>query len=173
VTDLKRIIEAILFAVPRPVTRKQLQKKLEPYPVGEIDKALKDLINEYAYSERAIEIAHVSGGYQMRTRYHFREWVRKFVRSKDVILTQAMMEVLAIAAYRQPVPKSEMDRIRGVDCSRTIRQLLERRLIEPAGRGADGGSELLFRTTQKFLEVYNLNDISDLPTFREIETLDR
>lgn len=172
-TDLKRIIEAILFVAPRPVNRKQLQRKLEKFPASEVEKALQELVNEYAYSERAMEIVQVSGGYQMRTRYHFREWVRKFVRAKDVVLTQAMMEVLAITAYKQPVAKTEMDHIRGVDCSRTIRQLLERRLIEPAGRGVDGGKELLFRTTGKFLEVYNLNDISDLPTFRELETLDR
>jgi segregation and condensation protein B len=169
--ELTRILEAILFISPKPVTLKVLQKKLEGFTQKDIESALGGLMREYNYSERAVEIIQVSGGYQMRTRSDFKDWVKIFAREKDVVLTRSMLETLAVVAYRQPVTKAEIDRVRGVDSIRSIKHLLERRLIEMAGRDGEIGLQMTFRTTNKFLEAYSLNTIKDLPTLKEIEAL--
>jgi len=172
-SELKRIIEAILFVSTRPVTIKGLQKKLDGFAVADFERVFDELIKEYNYSDRALEIVQVSGGFQMRTRLDYKEWVKKFAREKDIELTKSMLETLAVIAYKQPIAKNEIDRVRGVDAARTIKQLLEKRLIEIAGRNDDIGKPIVFRTTKRFLEVFNLNDIRDLPTFKEIESLER
>jgi segregation and condensation protein B len=170
--DLKRIIEAVLFSSPRPVSAKKLSKKLEISSAEEIEGALNELLSEYNYSERALEIVQVSGGYQLRTKLDYGEWARRFVRERDVDLTRSMLEVLAVIAYKQPVTKSEIDGVRGVDSARAIKNLLDRKLVEVAGRNGNGGRKITFRTTVRFLEVYGLNDLKDLPTVREIESLE-
>ena len=120
-----------------------------------------------------VEIVEVSGGYQMRTKVAYREQVRKFVREKESGLTRPMLETLALVAYRQPVAKRDIDNLRGVDSARTIKQLLDRKLIEIAGRNEDLGKPIVFRTTPKFLELFGLKNIKDLPTIREIESLEK
>jgi len=170
--ELKRIIEAVLFSSSRPLKLKVLVKKLAIYSNEEILQALEELTEEYRRSDRAIEIVMVSGGYQMRTKIIFREWVSKFVKEKDIGLTRPMLEALSLVAYKQPITKREIDMIRGVDSSRMIKQLLDRKLIEIAGRTDDVGKPIVFRTTETFLEVYGLKDIGDLPTLKEIEALE-
>ncbi len=130
------------------------------------------MTEEYRHSDSAIEIVTVSGGYQMRTKIIFREWVARFVKEKEFGLTRPMLEALSLIAYKQPITKREIDMIRGVDSTRMIKQLLERRLIEIAGRTDDVGKPIVFRTTDTFLEVYGLKDIGDLPTLKEIEALE-
>ena len=169
--ELKRIIEAVLFIANRPVTLKNFYKRLEGCSAAEIGEALKDLISEYNYSDRAVEIVEVSGGYQMRTKLDYKDWVKRFVKEKDVELTRAVLETLAVVAYKQPVTKREVDGIRGVDSSRAIKHLLERKLVEIAGRNEEVGKPIVFRTTDRFLEVYGLRGIQDLPTIKELEAL--
>jgi segregation and condensation protein B len=170
--ELKRILEAILFSSSRPLKLKVFVKKLSMYGSEEIVQALHDLTDEYRHSDRAIEIVNVSGGYQMRTKILFREWVARFVKEKDVGLTRPMLEALSLIAYKQPITKREIDMIRGVDSTRMIKQLLEKRLIEIAGRTDDVGKPIVFRTTDTFLEVYGLKDIGDLPTLKEMEAFE-
>ena len=170
--ELKGIIEAILFSSSKPVLVRLLKKRLEEHPSEEIDMKLQELVAEYGRSERAIEIAEVAGGWQMRTRPEYREWVKRFVREKDVGLTKSMMETLSIIAYKQPISKKEIDKVRGVDSLRAIKLLLERKLINIAGKNGDAGKRMVFRTTDKFLEVYSLRSIEDLPTFKDIESLE-
>ncbi len=171
--ELKRIIEAVLFVSPRPITTKNLYKKIEGFSLSEIENALYELMDEYRKENRAIEIAAISGGYQMRTKIEFKDWVKRFVRERDVELTRSVLETLAIIAYKQPVSKREIDIVRGVDSSRAIKQLLEKRLIEIAGRNDEVGRPMVFKTTDRFLEVYGLNSLKDLPTFKEIEALEK
>lgn len=171
--ELKRIIEAILFISPRPITTKSLFKKIEGCSLSDIENAMKELIDEYRGPDRAIEIIPVSGGYQMRTKIEFKDWVKRFVRERDVELTRSVLEALAIIAYKQPVSKREIDIVRGVDSSRVIRQLLDKKLIEIAGRNDEIGRPMVFKTTDRFLEVYGLNSLKDLPTFKEIEALEK
>ncbi|OPY81300.1 MAG: hypothetical protein A4E64_00035 [Syntrophorhabdus sp. PtaU1.Bin058] len=171
--SLTKIIESILFSSPRPVSLKLLYKKLPEFPPEEIGNALQELLREYNELQRSIEIVEVAGGYQMRTRIDYREWAKRFVKEKDVGLTKSVLETLSIVAYKQPVAKKEIDTIRGVDSTRAVKQLLERRLIEISGRDGDAGKRLAFRTTDKFLETYGLNSLEDLPTLKEIELLEK
>jgi len=131
------------------------------------------LIEEYRGAGRAVEIVEVSGGYQMRTKVSYRDHVKRFVREKESGLTRPMLETLAIIAYRQPVAKREIDSLRGVDSARTVRQLLDRKLIEIAGRNEELGKPIIFRTTTRFLELFGLKNLRDLPTIKEIESLEK
>lgn len=173
-SELIRIIEAVLFSSSKPVKMKTLVKRLAgSNDEDAIQQAVRGLIDEYRQSDRAMEIVHVSGGFQMRTRIAYKEWVKRFLREKEVGLTRPMLEALSLIAYKQPVTKREIDTLRGVDSARVIKQLLERKLIEIAGRTEDVGKPMAFRTTKTFLEVYSLKDISDLPTLKEMEILEK
>ena len=170
--DLKRIIEAILFSAARPVSLRYLTKKLSDFPPDDVAKALGELVAEYNASDRAVAVTEVAGGFQMRTRTDYREWVTRFVREKEVGLTRSLLEVLSIVAYKQPISKREIDQMRGVDSARAVKILLERRLIELGGRLDDVGKPVGFRTTGIFLETYGLKNLADLPTFKEVEALE-
>jgi segregation and condensation protein B len=155
------------------MTLKKLEKGLPEYTALEIQSALRRLIEVFNSHERAVELAEISGGYQIRTKPDYKEWVKRFIREKDVGLTRAVMETLAIVAYRQPVGKRDIDGLRGVDSIRCIKQLLDRKLIEIGGRNQDPGKPMVFKTTKRFLEVFGLRDIVDLPTVKEIEALEK
>jgi segregation and condensation protein B len=172
-TDLERIVESIIFSSPKPVTLKRLEKNMPEFTALELQSALEGLLAAYAAADRSVEIVEVSGGYQMRTRLGYKEWVKRFVREKEVGLTRAVLETLSVVAYRQPIAKREIDGLRGVDSARSLRQLLDRRLIEIAGRNQDPGRPMVFRTTKTFLETFGLRDISDLPTLKELEALEK
>jgi segregation and condensation protein B len=166
-------LEAILFSSAKPVSAKKLHKGLTGFTDEDITAALASLTEKYKNPEHAVEIVEVSGGYQMRTKLAYREPVRQFVRERESGLTRPMLETLALVAYRQPVAKRDIDNLRGVDSARTIKQLLDRKLIEIAGRNEDLGKPIVFRTTPKFLELFGLKDIKELPTIREIESLEK
>lgn len=139
----------------------------------EIEPALRRLAAVYREQGRGVEIVEVSAGFQMRTKPDHKDWVKRFVREKDVGLTRAVLETLAVVAYRQPIAKREIDSLRGVDSNRCVRLLLDRKLIEIAGRNQEAGKPMIFRTTKKFLETFGLRDISDLPTVKELEALEK
>jgi len=170
--ELKRIIEAVLFSSARPITAKQMTKRMYDLPPEEVLGALRELIAEYNSADRAVSIVEVAGGYQMRTRTEYRDWVKRFVREKENGLTRSVMETLSIIAYKQPVSKREIDRLRGVDSSRAIKHLLEKKLIELGGRLEDAGKPMVFQTTKLFLETFSLKNTADLPTLKEIASLD-
>lgn len=168
---MTRIVEAILFSSSRPISIKKLTKKLEEFTELEISGAVQQLIQEYQDADRAIEIIQAADGFQIRTKLDFREWVRRFSREKDPSLTKAMLEALSIVAYKQPITKRDLDLLRGVDSVWAIKQLLQRRLIEIAGRAEEPGRPMVFKTTNRFLEVFGLKHIKDLPTIKEIEAI--
>jgi len=155
------------------VGARKLHKGLQEYSAEEIAGAAKSLMEEYRDANRSVEIVEVAGGYQMRTKIAYRDHVRRFVKEREGGLTRPMLETLAIIAYRQPVAKRDIDGLRGVDSARTIRQLLDRKVIEIAGRNEELGKPIIFRTTARFLELFGLKDIRDLPTIREIESLEK
>jgi segregation and condensation protein B len=170
--ELIKIIEAVLFSSSKPITLKLLKKRLEEHPPEEIERALRELTAEYNNLDRAVEIAEVAGGFQMKTKPVYKEWVKRFVKEKDVGLTKSMLETLSIIAYKQPITKKDIDSVRGVDSTRAVKLLLERKLIGIAGKNGDAGKKIIFRTTEKFLEVYGLRSIDDLPTYKDIESLE-
>lgn len=170
--ELKKVIEAILFSSSKPVSPKLLKKRLEEYPPEEIDQALQELTNEFNNLDRAVEIAEVAGGFLMKTKIIYKDWVKRFVKEKDVGLTKSTLETLSLVAYKQPITKKEIDSIRGVDSARAIKLLLEKKLICIAGKNGDAGKKIIFKTTEKFLELYGLRNIEDLPTYKDIESLE-
>jgi segregation and condensation protein B len=172
-TELETILETILFSASKPITLKRLHKGLPEFTPLEIQAAIENLMARCSEQGSGIEIVEVSAGYQIRTKPDYKEWVKRFVKEKDVGLTRAVMETLAVIAYRQPIAKRDIDNLRGVDSIRCIRQLLDRRLVEIAGRTREPGKAMVFQTTRKFLEMFGLRDVGDLPTVKELEALER
>jgi segregation and condensation protein B len=125
------------------------------------------------YEERlgGLFIQEVAGGFQFRTRASLGSWIHKMRSGRPPMLTSAAMETLAVVAYRQPVVKAEIDKIRGVDVSGSLRGLLEKKLVRIMGRKDIPGKPIIYGTTKKFLEVFNLKDLSELPTLRELKDL--
>ncbi len=169
--DLKSILEAVLFVSSKPLSLNVISKKLPEFKKEDILYAIRALKEEYTRKGGPIEIVEVARGYQMRTKTEYGSYLKRFVKSRKPFLTKPLIETLAIVAYRQPVSKKEIDRMRGVDSSRALRELLERKLIKVSGRKKPLSS-LLFETTDRFLEYFGLKNLDDLPDFGEIEELE-
>ena len=168
-TELKAIVENILLAADHPVTVDDLRKVLVN---GSEKTDLRTILEELAddYRSRNLQIQEVAGGYQLCTRQEYTQWVRKFLKlDKTSKLSQPSLDTLSIIAYKQPLTRQEVEEIRGVDSSGVIKTLLERKIIGPAGRKKVPGRPIMYRTTQKFLEYFGLNDLSDLPTLEDFK----
>ena len=170
--EIKAIIENILLAADQPVNEGQLQGFLAD---GTEKSALKSILEELVdeYKSRNLQILQVAEGYQLCTRHDYSDWVRKFLKfDKTTKLSQPSLDTLAIIAYKQPLTRTEVEEIRGVDSSSVVRTLLEKKVISPGGRKKVPGRPIMYRTTRKFLEYFGLMDLTDLPTledFRESE----
>jgi segregation and condensation protein B len=169
--DLKAIVEGIVFLAESPVTVEKLRDIIVDAEEQEILKVLHELRREYDERQSGLYVAEVAGGYQLRTRDAIGPWIKKFRGTKPVTLSQAAMETLAVVAYRQPIMKAEIEKIRGVDVSGTLKGLLEKNLVRVVGRKDVPGRPIIYGTTKKFLEVFNLRDLSELPTLRELKEL--
>jgi segregation and condensation protein B len=167
--DLKNIVESLLFVAEEPLSPERLRKILEPAEAGAVAEAVAALRAEYEARQGGFYLAEVAGGYQFRTRPEHTVWIRRLVEPKPVRLSKAALETLAIIAYKQPVIRSDVEHIRGVDCGGVLRQLLERKLVRVLGRKEIAGRPLIYATTRKFLETFDLKDLKDLPTPKEIE----
>jgi segregation and condensation protein B len=169
---LKTIIEGLLFVADAPLPLERLSRAFD----GEISRerlarAVDELINEYAELGRAFILKPVAGGYQFRTRPELSPYALRLKNKSPARLSRALLETLAVVAYRQPVLKAEVDKIRGVDAGGPLRALLEKELIRVAGRRDLPGRPLLYGTTAKFLETFDLASLEDLPSVEEMEAL--
>jgi segregation and condensation protein B len=171
-TELKPILEALIFASDTPLTVDKIKQTLENVTKKEIDEAIGELQNEYQEQNRAFQIKEVANGFQFRTQPAFSPWLKKLKKTKPFRLTQPTLETLAIIAYRQPITKMEIEKIRGVDSGGVMKTLLEKKLISIAGKKDVPGKPFLFATTKTFLEVFGLENLSSLPTLKDIEDLD-
>ncbi|OQY59543.1 MAG: SMC-Scp complex subunit ScpB [Desulfobacteraceae bacterium 4572_88] len=169
--DLKNIIESLLFVSETPLTVDRIRKILSFADSKEIRNALNTLSDEYERRKGGFLLRQVAGGYQFRTRPEHSQWIRHLVQPNPVRLSKAALETLAIIAYKQPVIRSDIEHIRGVDSGGIIRTLLERKFIRILGRKEIPGRPLIYATTKQFLEVFDLKDLRDLPTPKEIESL--
>ena len=138
---------------------------------AEIEEAAEELIREYQERECSFRVEKVAGGYQFRTKVEYAPWIRRLKKVRPIRLSRAALETLAIVAYRQPVSRAEVEEIRGVDSGWVIASLMDKGLIRPVGRKSTPGRPLLYGTTKKFLEVFGLKDLKDLPTLKEMESL--
>jgi segregation and condensation protein B len=145
--NLKSIIESLLFVSDEPLTIERLKIVLSPAAGGDIRSALNLLTEEYEARRGGFHLKEIAGGYQLRTRPEFSEWITKLVQPRAPRLSKAALETLAIIAYKQPVIRSDVEHIRGVDCGGVIRVLLERNLIRVLGRKEIPGRPLIYATT--------------------------
>ena len=169
---MKRVLECLIFASSTPLTAERVAKAFPEWKRREVERALGELVEEWRESGRGIVIAEVSGGYQFRTRHEYAEAVLRYQRAKPLRLSRAALEVLTIVAYKQPVTKVAIDKIRGVDSSGTVGALLERELIRIVGREESPGRPFLYGTTERFLEVFSLRSLDELPPLGELKELD-
>ncbi len=169
--NIKAIIEALILASEVPVVLEKICFVLPEAEKTQIKETLDNLMAEYNERAGGICLQEVAGGYQFRTRPEFGPWIKKLKGTKPASLSPAAMETLAIVAYRQPVVKSEIEGIRGVDVGYALKGLLEKKLIRIVGRKDVPGKPIIYGTTKKFLEVFNLKDLSELPTLRELKEI--
>ncbi|MEJ2168414.1 MAG: SMC-Scp complex subunit ScpB [Desulfobacterales bacterium] len=169
--NLKYIIESLLFVADEPLTMERFKKIIAPAETQEIRAALSALAAEYEERSGGFFLDEVAGGYQIRTRPEYTEWIKKLIQPRPLRLSKAALETLVIIAYKQPIIRSDIEHLRGVDCGGVLRVLLERKLIRVLGRREIAGRPLIYATTKHFLEVFDLKTLKDLPTPREIEEL--
>ncbi len=167
--DIKNIIESLLFVAEEPLTIERFKKIISGAETKEVREALEELKADYETRQGGFFLNQVAGGYQIRTRPEYMEWIKRLLQPKPMRLSKAALETLAIIAYKQPVIRSDVEHIRGVDCGGVLRVLLERKFIRVLGRKEIAGRPLIYATTKRFLEVFDLKNLKDLPTPKEIE----
>jgi segregation and condensation protein B len=167
--DIKNIVESLLFVAEEPLSIEHLTKIISGAQTGQLRQALEELEAEYGARRGGFFLNQVAGGYQFRTRPEYREWIKRLLQPKPLHLSKAALETLAIIAYKQPVIRSDIEHIRGVDCGGVLRVLLERKFIRVLGRRELPGRPLIYATTKHFLEVFGLKNLGDLPSPKEIE----
>lgn len=159
---LKPALEAVLMVVDEPATEAHLAKVLERTP-REVARALRELVDEYEAQGRGFELRLVAGGWRFYSRADYAPAVEAFVLDgQQARLTQAALETMAVVAYRQPVSRSRVSAVRGVNCDGVMRTLLQRGLVEEAGTEPETGA-ILYRTTNYFLERMGLRGLDELP----------
>ena len=168
-SQMEPIIESLLFASDKVLGLAELKRLLGERDGKKITAAVEALLERRKGS--GIEVVHVANGWHLRTNPEYARWVSKLLAGRPMRLSRAMMETLAIVAYRQPVTRPEIDQIRGVDCGPVLKTLLERGLIRIIGKKEEVGRPLLYGTTPEFLRVFSLGELSDLPTLREYAEL--
>ncbi len=169
--NIPAIIEALILAAEAPLALEKICAVLDGLDKSEVKDAVDRLIADSDERASGICIQEVAGGYQFRTRPALAAWVKKLKGAKPASLSPAALETLAIVAYRQPIVKAEIESIRGVDVSAPLKGLLEKKLIRIVGRKDVPGKPIIYGTTKKFLEVFNLNELTDLPTMRELKEI--
>lgn len=169
--EIRSIIESLLFVADGPLSVQRLGEVLDGVARDLIQSVLKDLQAELDQQNRGIRLVEVAGGFQLRTPKANADWVKKFLGGRPARMSKPTLETLAIIAYRQPITKAEIEAIRGVDVDGVIGTLLERNLIRAVARKDVPGRPFLYGTTPEFLQLFNLKDLSELPTLKEIDQI--
>ena len=172
-SEKRRIVEALVLSSSEPISAAKLAEIIPYCDAGEVKDLVNELNTEYAEQDRSFEIWEVAGGFQIRTRAEFSGYLQKLQKERALRLSQAALETLAIIAYRQPVTRAEIEDVRGVDVGATVKSLLERHLIRIAGQREVPGRPMLYGTTRRFLEIFGLESLKNLPTLRELDELAR
>jgi segregation and condensation protein B len=158
------VVEALLFSTHHPLTPQRLADLLDIKSPKAMKRAVQSLNQHYQETRRSFRIEQVAGGYQMLSLPEHGDILKKLhQREIDSKLTKAALETLAIIAYKQPILRADVEAIRGVACGETIRSLMEKHLVKIAGRAEEPGRPILYGTTRRFLELFGLNTVKDLP----------
>ena len=169
---LKKLIESLIFVSLEPLSLEKIKSVLDEFPDSEIQQAINELLESYMSNERGIQIVLSAGGYLFATRPEFDDYIRRLLQAeRRSRLSRAALETLSAIAYNQPITLSEISAIRGVDSTHTLKVLLQKKLIKIVGRKKSPGKPLIYRTTDRFLTHFGLNDIKDLPSQEEISKI--
>ncbi len=169
---IKGVVESLLFVNERPVTLEQIKKVLETVSGSDLKKAIASLQDEYEARKSGVMIVEIAGGYQMLSNPSYASYLRSFYKTKHKEkLSKPALESMAIIAYKQPVTRSDIELIRGVNSDGVVAHLLNKELIKVIGRKDVPGRPFLYGTTKQFLEYFGLKSLDDLPTLEEFPTL--
>jgi segregation and condensation protein B len=173
-TEIKKIIEALLFVSDQPLNVPVIR-----YILGElareqdIEQLVNELTEEYQQRNSPMEIRFIAGGWQFSTKKEYSPFIRKLYKEKTTFkLSNSALETMAVIAYKQPITRSEIEEIRGVEAGGVIDTLLERKLIRIVGRKETLGRPLLYGTTNEFLKHFGLSHLSELPSLEELTPQD-
>lgn len=168
--ELVPLVEALIFAADGPLRAERLAEILE-LGVEDVAAAISALQDDYAEQPRGFHLQHVAGGWQLRTRPEYADHLRKLGRNRPFRFSRPALETLAIVAYRQPVTRTEIEYLRGVDSGSVLKTLLEKHLVRILGKKDVPGKPMIYGTTREFLELFGLSDLAALPTLREFGEL--
>lgn len=170
--ELKAILESLLFVSPEPLSVTRLVAVLGDVTKAEVERTLRSLGKDLELEGRGVRLAEIAGGYRLVTKQEYATWIKRLDKAKSAAkLSRSALESLAIIAYKQPIVRSEIEEIRGVETSGVVRTLLERKLVRIVGRKEVPGRPIMYGTTKFFLEHFGLNDLSQLPPLREFKEL--
>ncbi len=168
-----KVIEALVLASPEPLTAARIGRVVPECNAALVRELIKELNEKYAKNDHAFEIWEVGGGYQVRTRAEFSGYLQKLQKQRPLRLSTASLETLAIVAYKQPATRAEIEYVRGVDAGAVLKGLLDRGLVKITGHKEVPGRPMLYGTTRRFLEIFGLDSLKNLPALRELEDLAR
>lgn len=170
--EIKAIIEALIFVSGEPITLNRIKDVIEGVDKKTLERLASELKDEFNNEYRGLQLVEIANGYQLTTRSEYANWIKKLNKIKVLTkLSKPAMETLAIIAYKQPIIKPEVEKIRGVDSGGVIKTLLERKLIKIIGRMDIVGKPMMYGTTPEFLQYFGLKDLTDLPTLKEFQEL--
>lgn len=168
---LETVIEAVLFASDEPIKPVKLTDIAEAGTVKQVRQCVRDLNRKYRQGGFSFRIEKIAGGYQMMTLPVFNPWLSKLLKVRsDSKLSPAALETLAVVAYKQPIIRADIEAIRGVASGEVLRNLMYKGLVKIVGRAEVLGRPMQYGTTKKFLEVFGLNSLKDLPNVEELKT---
>lgn len=163
-------IEALVFCSPKPITESEIHNCLKEMfdadvPEADISNGLEELKQRFVKDDHAFELVKSGGGFQFLTKPAYQASIGILLKQQSKRrLSNSALETLAIIAYKQPVTKSEIEQIRGVNCDYAVQKLLEKELVEIQGKSEGVGRPILYRTSPKFMDYFGINDLKELPT---------
>lgn len=170
--SLSAIVESLIFAAESPLSLDRLCDLLPEHERSELKTCISWLVVFHGEREGGFQLVEVAGGWQFRTRPELHEYVARHIRTKSAKFSPSALETLAIIAYRQPITRTEVEYLRGVDCGGVIKTLLDKKLVKILGKKEIPGRPIIYGTSKEFLETFGLKDLRALPTLKEIQALD-
>jgi len=171
-SELSAIIESLVFTSESALSTDRISDLLHEFDRDAVKAALSELVEYHSNRGGGFELVEVAGGWQFRTRPAFQSYITRHIRTKASKFSQSSLETLAIIAYRQPLTRTEVEHLRGVDCGTVLKSLLEKKLVRILGKKDIPGRPLIYGTSKEFLEIFGLKDLKSLPTLKEIQALD-
>lgn len=174
--QLDNHLEALIFSSNQPIALSEIKNCVEEslgttFKEEELKASIQNLVEKFQSPAYAIEIIQMAGGWQFVTKAAYHSTIGIFLRQhSNKRLSRSALETLSIIAYKQPVSKSDLEKIRGVNCDYAIQKLMEKELVEITGRDEGPGRPLLYGTSEKFMDYFGLNSLSELPKLKEFES---